>query len=300
VPYAAPRRCQHGHDDAGDERTRRYRILIVSSSVNRGEAFRTYEALAAGAVDLLAKPDGSETGASWDHRYRAALRQVARIRVITHLRGRHRPVLMPPLPAAVPDELVSPRIIALGASTGGPAAVVDVLRGLSRAPIPVPVLIAIHISSQFATSLADWLDAQTPVRVSLATDGTALETLAGRGVLAPPDRHLTVAGGRIRLLDGPPRHSCRPSIDTLFESIAAECGPAAVAALLTGMGRDGATGLLAIRAAGGRTIAQDAETSIVHGMPREAMLLGAAGMVLPLGQIGPAIARDLRVPEPAK
>jgi two-component system chemotaxis response regulator CheB len=108
--------------------------------------------------------------------------------------------------------------------------------------------------------------------------------------MARPDRHLIVQGGRLRVTDGPERHSCRPAVDVLFDSLADDCGAETAACLLTGMGRDGASGLLAIRRAGGLTIAQDEATSIVYGMPREAVLLGAAERVLPLGDIGPVIA----------
>ena len=109
--------------------------------------------------------------------------------------------------------------------------------------------------------------------------------------MAPRGRHLVVRDGRLRLTADPERHSCRPSVDVLFESVAAEYGASAAACLLTGMGRDGARGLLAIRRAGGVTIAQDEATSVVYGMPREAVLLGAAQQVLPLGEIGPASPR---------
>ena len=108
--------------------------------------------------------------------------------------------------------------------------------------------------------------------------------------MAPPDSHLIVRGGRTHLTRGPERHSCRPSVDVLFESVASEYGKGAVACLLTGMGRDGAAGLLQIRRAGGVTIAQDEATSVVYGMPREAALLGAAMRILPLNDIGPALA----------
>jgi two-component system chemotaxis response regulator CheB len=100
---------------------------------------------------------------------------------------------------------------------------------------------------------------------------------------------LEVRGGRLVLTDGPERHSCKPSVDVLFESVARELGPRTAACLLTGMGRDGAAGLLAIKQAGGLTIAQDEATSVVYGMPREAVLLGAASRVLPLDEIGPAL-----------
>ena len=109
--------------------------------------------------------------------------------------------------------------------------------------------------------------------------------------MAPPGKHLVVAGGRAcDLTSDPQRHSCRPSVDVLFESIAREMGAVTIAALLTGMGRDGATGLLGIRRAGGATIAQDEATSTVYGMPREAALIGAAEQILPIQDIGPAIA----------
>src|SRR5690606_37263481 len=115
---------------------------------------------------------------------------------------------------------------------------------------------------------------------------------AGRGAvfLAPSDRHLIVDGGQLRLTAAPERDFCRPSVDILFESLAAGAGASAAACLLTGMGRDGAAGLLAIRQAGGVTIAQDEATSAVYGMPGEAVRLGAAERVLPVGEIGAALA----------
>jgi two-component system chemotaxis response regulator CheB len=107
--------------------------------------------------------------------------------------------------------------------------------------------------------------------------------------MAPPGSHLVVERGRLRLDDGPERHSCKPSVDVLLHSLARDLGPAALGCILTGMGRDGAEGLLALRRAGGTTLAQDEATSVVYGMPREAVLLGAAERVLPLPEIGPAL-----------
>jgi len=180
------------------------------------------------------------------------------------------------------------RAIAIGASTGGPAAIVDVLRPLP-AGFAVPIFLVIHIGEPFGTAFADWLDGQTAQRVAYARDDQPVTSV--RGVtMAPPDRHLVVRGGRLRLVADPPRHSCRPSVDVLFESVAREYGRAGAGCLLTGMGRDGATGLLEIRRAGGRTLAQDEATSVVYGMPREAAMLGAAERVLPVGEIGPALA----------
>jgi two-component system chemotaxis response regulator CheB len=117
-------------------------------------------------------------------------------------------------------------------------------------------------------------------------------------VMAPAERHLVVRDGCFRLTRDPERHSCRPSVDVLFESMARELGGSSAACLLTGMGRDGAAGLLQIRRSGGLTIAQDEATSVVYGMPREAAQLEAAMRVLPLGEIAPAIAAlDVRAQE---
>jgi two-component system chemotaxis response regulator CheB len=179
------------------------------------------------------------------------------------------------------------QVIAIGASTGGPGALVEVLRGLPSG-LAVPVLIVIHIGEPFGTTFAEWLDAQTSHHVKIATDG---QWLNRPGVfVAPGNLHLSVLDRRLHIGDGPERHSCRPSVDVLFESVASEYGPHAVACLLTGMGHDGASGLLAVHQAGGITIAQDEATCVVYGMPREAVLLGAAQRVLPIQEIGSALA----------
>ncbi|HEY3817653.1 MAG TPA: chemotaxis-specific protein-glutamate methyltransferase CheB [Polyangiaceae bacterium] len=268
-------------------------ILIVSSSTNRGELFKTYEALAAGAVDVLEKPRGDERDGEWERSFCAAVKMVSRIHVITHVRGRlgalgrARP--------SVPPEDLRPRlagaleIAVVGASTGGPAALIALL-GAIPAGFPLPIVIVLHLDEVFGSAFAEWLDGQTRHRVAYPADGEPVASFAGRVALAPPGRHLTIAGGRFHISSEPPRHSCRPSVDVLFESIAREYGPSAVACLLTGMGKDGAAGLLAIRRAGGTTVAQDEATCAVYGMPREAVLLGAAERVLPLDAIGPTLA----------
>jgi two-component system chemotaxis response regulator CheB len=267
-------------------------ILIVSASTNRGELFRTYDALAAGAVDALDKPLGDDGDEDWERRIVATVKLVSRIKVITHPRARLRAFnhpAAPARPAGAPAPLGECRVVGIGASTGGPAAIVDVLRALPAA-FPLPVLFVLHIGEPFGSAFAEWLDGQTFHRVSYARDGEAVAGAAGRVVMAPPDRHLVVSGGKLRLTSSPARHSCRPSVDALFESIAREYGAAGAGCLLTGMGRDGAAGLLEIKESGGLTLAQDEATSVVFGMPREAVLLGAACRVLPLGEIGEALA----------
>jgi two-component system chemotaxis response regulator CheB len=258
-------------------------ILVVSSAENRGERFRTLDALAAGAVDALDKPDGAEDDVAWDRRLRRAVSTVSRVKVITHPRAR----LGEPRPAAPRER--GHRLVAIGASTGGPGALTRILSKLPR-QFPLPILVAVHIDRQFDATFAEWLDGVSSVRVRHATDGAPLPRPGTPQVLlAPAGRHLVVEGGRLCLRDDPERHSCRPSIDTLFESIAREVGDAAIGCLLTGMGIDGAAGLLAIRQAGGHTIAQDEATSVVFGMPREAIARGAAARVAPIDAIGPAL-----------
>jgi two-component system chemotaxis response regulator CheB len=267
-------------------------ILVVSASFNRGELFKTYEALAAGAVEVMEKP-GADDGAEWEARFVALVKLVARVRVVTHVRGRRQARLAgapdgagAAAARANPGAAVAPRLVALGASTGGPRALVEILLSLP-ADFALPVLIVIHIGEPFGAAFAEWLDGQSRQRVRMAGDGMAI---AGGGVfLAAPERHLVLRGQRLYFDDGPERFSCRPSVDVLFESVARECGAGAIAALLTGMGQDGARGLLAVRAAGGATLAQDEASSVVYGMPREAALLNAAQQILPLSDIGPAL-----------
>ncbi|MCO8269887.1 chemotaxis-specific protein-glutamate methyltransferase CheB [Actinoplanes sp. TRM 88003] len=271
--------------------------ILVVSSADRKELFSTYNALAAGAVDVLEKPRGDASDSDWGRRLCAAVRLVSRIRVITHPRARldgrgRTPAEPAPPPAAAPalpptDGL---RVVALGASTGGPGALTELLRALPAGFLP-PVLCVQHIaaSEPFAVAFSDWLAGQTGRDVSYARDRTPVAALTGRVVLAPPDRHLIVRDGLVRISDGPPRHSCRPSVDVLFDSVAAEYGPTAAGCLLTGMGRDGAEGLLTMRSRGAVTFAQDEASCVVYGMPREAALLGAAAYVLPPARIAARI-----------
>ena len=269
-------------------------ILIVSSSTNRGEVFKTYDALAAGAVDVFEKPTGVEVDGDWEAGLISRVRLISRIKVITHLKGRlgsGRRTGATVEAAVAPEPRPGCRLIALGASTGGPGALLAILRALPSS-FPVPILIVIHLGQPFAGPFAEWLDGQSSLRVAYAREGEPLPKMGQPGViLAPPGRHLALREGRLRLTEDPERHSCRPSVDVLFESVARETGKDAVGCLLTGMGRDGAEGLLSIRRAGGITLAQDEATSVVYGMPREAALLGAAEHILPLDHFAPALLR---------
>ncbi len=270
-------------------------ILIVSASTNRGELFRTYDALAAGAVDVLDKPTGDAQDTAWDERLVLAVRTVARIPVITHPRARLGRFGHTEAAIEIRERSADARkLVAIGASTGGPGALLTVLRALPM-DFPLPILIVLHISEPFGQAMADWLDAQLPRPVRYPRQGELLpEPGEGPVLLAPPDRHLELAQGRLRLSNGAPRHSCRPSVDVLFESLAREVGPQTIACLLTGMGKDGGRGMLALAHSGALTLAQDRSTSVVFGMPAEAIRLGAARHVLPLTEFADVLARAAR------
>ncbi len=265
-------------------------ILVVSSSMNRGEVYQTYEALAAGAVDVLDKSD-EDSDPGWEWRLLSSLRLISKVRVITHPRGRLGSMgrqAYERAPLTVAERARAGReILAIGGSTGGPGAVVEILRGLPP-HLEVPILLVLHISEPFGHNLTAWLDSQSSYRVRYAVDGELLPS--GGGVfMAPPGQHLVLRHGRLLLTNDPERHSCRPSVDVLFESLAREAPTRTCACLLTGMGKDGALGLLALRQGGALTIAQDEATSVVYGMPREAALLGAAEQILPLPDIPSAL-----------
>jgi two-component system, chemotaxis family, protein-glutamate methylesterase/glutaminase len=275
-------------------------ILIVSSSHNRGEVFKTYDALSAGAVDVMEKPRGDQFDPGWDKRFIATVKLISKIKVITHPRAKFARASRGPVPAAEGLGLPAPespyQCVAIGASTGGPAAVLELLCGLG-ADFPLPILLVIHIGEPFGVALCDWLDGLSPIRVSWATPGEMLPAPgAAKVFMAPHHQHLVVRERRLWHTDAPERHSCRPSVDVLFESVAREFASTAIACLLTGMGRDGAAGMRAVRQAGGVTLAQDEESCVIFGMPHEAILLGGASQVLPLGPMA-ATLRFLAAPD---
>ena len=265
-------------------------ILVLSSGAE-DEREAVGACMAAGAVDAFSMTPGTQDPQirEWNRALVAAVTVVSRIRVVTQFSSLQ---VIDPVSARSADRPAPPAslhtVIAIGASTGGPAAVTTVLAALSP-PLAVPVLLVLHVSQSFHPSLTRWLQDTTGHRVRTAEAGESLAAAAGQVITAPPGRHLEVRGGLLVLNQSPPRHSCRPSIDVLFDSIAADCGRRGAACLLTGMGRDGASGLLAVRTAGGTTIAQDQATSVVYGMPAEAARIGAAQWVLPINEIGPAL-----------
>jgi two-component system chemotaxis response regulator CheB len=178
-------------------------------------------------------------------------------------------------------------IVAIAASTGGPAALATILGALPPT-MPVPMVVVQHITSGFHQGLVDWLDSVSPVSVRLAGDGQSLR--AGEVLVAPSGAHLGVTGdGRVALSRDPPIGGHRPSATHLFRSVASVYGAAAVGAILTGMGEDGVAGLRLVKEAGGLVLAQDKATSVVYGMPHKAVCLGIVDLVLPLDRVAGAL-----------
>jgi two-component system chemotaxis response regulator CheB len=180
------------------------------------------------------------------------------------------------------------RLVAVGASTGGPTAIQKILKGLPE-NFPVPIVLVQHISPDFVLPFVEWLRPSLAVGVEVASEGMIVRP--GIAYIAPGDWHLTIDRERsLRLDQRPPINACRPSIDPLFSSVAEVYGRTAVGVLLTGMGIDGAGGLSQLRERGGRTIVQDEESAVIFGMPRAAIEKNAAEIVLPLSQI-PSVLR---------
>lgn len=259
-------------------------ILVVTATVS-GNAALVYEALGAGALDAVNTPtfgSGAQLEGAADMLRR--IHRIARSEVGAAAAPRSisaRPVPSPRVRAE------SPRMLAIGASTGGPRATADLLRGLSR-PLAMSVLVVQHVSPAFVRGYAEWLATETALPVELARSGE--RPVAGRVLVAGEDRHMVLdAAGRIAFRDEPSNVLHRPAVDELFISLA-EHGDPGVAVLLTGMGRDGADGLLALRRAGWHTIAQDEASSVVWGMPGAAQRIGAAAEVLPIARIAESIA----------
>ena len=263
-------------------------ILVLSVSVQTDQEHNIFQMIEAGALDILAKPRGglqADFGVT-AHNLITKIRIVAGVKVIgTRRTTVSDAVAKPPRLAGMVGP--APRIIGIGASTGGPQALEQILGNLP-ANYPLPLLCVQHIAEGFMQGMVDWLASTCRIRVRTAVEGD--QPLAGTAYFPPNDRHLEIDdAGAFRCSGAIPLGGHRPSVDIAFSSLARRYGPAAVGVLLTGMGQDGAQGMRDIVRAGGLTIAQDESTSIVFGMPRCAIELGAALQVLPLDQIGPAL-----------
>ena len=268
-------------------------IVVVSGGHDPGDLAHSVRALEAGALTALRKPRGpADPGfAAQAAELVGTVKLMAEVKVF-----RRRPAAAPPgrpLPRPPADDAHRARqhraeLVAVGASTGGPAALATILRGLP-ATTPVPILVVQHITPGFDAALASWLDETIPLPVRLAGDGQPLRP--GEVAIAPAGTHLGLSGaGRVELREGPPLGGHRPSATHLFASVAQVFGPRAVGVILTGMGSDGAAGLLELRRAGGATLAQDEASCVVAGMPAAAVAAGAVDQVVPLDELAARIA----------
>ena len=269
-------------------------VVVISSLTPAGSA-KAMEALDAGALDVLAKPTGSQTLGEVAQHLAYHVKAAAQARRRRH--GEKLAAPVPPVAKPVPAGEFSPkRVILIGASTGG----VEALRFLlPRLPDGLPPIAVVqHIPPNFSRLMAERLNELCPFEVREAADGDQLRP--GLCLVAPGDFHLALvrfgSGYRARLTQSPPVHHCRPSVDVLFRSAAEHAGADAVAALLTGMGSDGARGLQALRAAAAQALDEHEESCVVYGMPQAAIKLGAAEEVVPLPRMPQAILQSLAQP----
>jgi len=264
-------------------------IIIVSSTVDVRETAVSMKALELGALALLEKPRGPGHPAFEAERrhFVSTVRALSAVKVVRrwanhNVASRVRSQSPPPMPARPAAE-----IVAIAASTGGPAALRQVLSG-APADFDAPVLIVQHMAIGFIEGFAEWLDAGTRLSVRVARSGMKLER--GHVYVAPDDRQLGLSDARtIEVTSEIAIEGFRPSGTHLFRSVATHYGNKALGVILTGMGRDGVEGLRVLRAAGGRVIAQDEATSVVFGMPGVAVAAGLAHEVVPLESIGPRL-----------
>jgi two-component system, chemotaxis family, protein-glutamate methylesterase/glutaminase len=258
-------------------------IVIVSGSTSSKEVASTFRAMEAGALAVVLRPPGMNH-AAFGECSRELIQTVKLMSEIKVVRRVTRAAFEQG-PASIGDERVPVAaagisVVAIGASTGGPPALKTVLSGLPK-DFRLPLLIVQHIAPGFTQGFAEWLSKASGIPVHIASDGET--PLPGNAYLAPDGFHLGLGKGLIIALssDPPENGGLRPSVSYLFRSVARVLGPFAVGILLTGMGRDGARELNDLRAMGALTIAQDEASSVVHGMPGEAIKLGAAIYVLP-------------------
>jgi two-component system chemotaxis response regulator CheB len=270
-------------------------IVIVSSSASRENLPLVFRSLEAGALTVLQKP---HLPGHPDFRDQVAalvstVKLMADVRVVRRRRQVSKETRQErrtaPMKGLAPPGQPAVEVVAIGASTGGPAALAKIFGQLPRT-VPVPILVVQHITRGFDQGLVDWLNGTTPLPVHLATDGLPLRP--GHVFVAPSDYHLAVSqDDRTLLSDADPVGAHRPSATYLFRSVARVYGKRALGVILTGMGNDGAAGLAALKHAGGRVFAQDEASSVIPSMPREAITLGVVDQVFPLDELPDALLR---------
>jgi two-component system chemotaxis response regulator CheB len=268
-------------------------ILVLSVSVQAEQSANIFQVLDAGAIDVMAKPRGSTAG-GYEPDAQELITKIRILAGVVAIRKRRRdsPTKLSGDASALPPfQTAPPKIIGIGASTGGPQAFQEILSHLPG-NLPVPILCVQHISDGFMQGLVDWLAEKCALKVVTAEAGRAPQP--GTVYFPRTGTHLLVDNqGRLQCSDEPPCNGHRPSISVAFKSLARVHGKSAAGVLLTGMGRDGVDGLQEIAMMGGMTIVQDEESCTVFGMPKEAIAANAARYVLPLSNIAPALIKAL-------
>lgn len=284
-------------------------IVVVTATLDQPDMDLTFEAMRAGALSVVKKPGRNDV--------KSCEQVVNTVRLMADVPVVHRwhpgdetalhrsdafkqdwtdkakPADKPKILYKAERSRKRIRLVGIAASTGGPGALLNVFKWLP-ADFPVPVVVVQHITIDFAQSLAKWLDSQVALQVRLAEQNEIPQP--GSVLIAPDDRHLKIGPrGEILLNSEPANKGLRPSADYLFSSIASVYGGQAVGVILTGMGNDGVDGLCELHQRGGTVLAQDEETSVVYGMPREAAMKQIVDMILPIYQIGPYLGNLLRI-----
>jgi two-component system chemotaxis response regulator CheB len=266
-------------------------IVICTATSDPRELAVAFRSMEAGALACVEKP--IEIGdANFDSRVHNLLQTVRLMSEVRVVRRWPRPRLSREIAhLELTSRQAGIRFIGIGASTGGPPVLQTILSGLPK-EFPAPLLIVQHIACGFLPGMVEWLNQTTGLRVHIAAHGTG--PLPGHAYIAPDDFHLSIGPhGRIVLAREPPESGLRPAVSYLFRSLAKICGPSAMGVLLTGMGRDGAAELKQMRDVGAVTIAQDRDSSVVHGMPGHAIELGGATYILSADAIAGALIAQL-------
>ena len=262
-------------------------IVVIADSVHDATLGIAMNALKAGALTVVEKPTGP-AAATYDSIAGTIATQLFIMSQVPVIRRRDSGRPTPwRTPSGAPATQVKANIVGIGASTGGPPALAAVL-GALPAGFPAPILVVQHMGAPFMEGFASWLSGQTDLRVKLAENREIPKP--GTVYVAPGDRHLELtAGNFLKLTNDPPLASQRPAANVLFRSLARVAGPKAVGVLLTGMGEDGARGLLEMKEAGAFTVAEDESTPVVYGMPAAAVRLGGVSVSLPQDLIAPRL-----------
>jgi two-component system, chemotaxis family, protein-glutamate methylesterase/glutaminase len=263
-------------------------IVVAANGIGQHEVDVTMQALAAGAVAAIPKPSAAPQDSKHRTDYVRMLRYMSRVSLVR----RYAPNTEPPLPQLEDVQNATVEVVVIGASTGGPGALVRVLGSLP-ADFPVPILVVQHLEAPFVPGFVDWLDRHCEITVRLAEAGEIPG--AGEVLVAPGNTHMALqSDGQIVLNSNKGEHRHQPAVDVLFDSAVSLCGQHAVGVLLSGMGDDGARGMEKLYTIGAQTIVQDEATSVVFGMPGAAIDRNAVTTILPDTHIGPALLKLCR------